>query len=372
MTRFLSARIGSLVTTALLLLASAAASAEDTRTNGDWVASLGERVTALDDEAEGTLGVHVHRLADDTRLDHRGERLWYLSSAVKVPVAIVLYQQVEDGALSLDDELTLEPSQRIDGAGDLLWVEPGQAYSLDNLMERMLIDSDNVATDMLIEAIGVDTLNDRLQQMTRQGFFGSSDFEPMTTLAEVRYGVYSEIHPDARDLDRDQLIEIASAPIGDERVAALVRALGVERDTLDTNDMTTAYKRYYDTRVNSATLQGYVNLLTALIRGELINDDHRERLFANLKIDTYDSYRLEAGLPRDVSFIQKTGTQHQRACHMGVIHPDEPDNAIVIAACIENMDEGAPAEALFQRLGEAITETMLPAGDDDGETDSAT
>lgn len=142
-------------------------------------------------------------------------------------------------------------------------------------------------------------------------------------------------------------------------MAALARTLEVERDALDTDDMTTAYQRYYDTRVNSATLKGYADLLAALVRGDLINDEHRERLFENLKIDRYDAYRLEAGLPDDVAFIQKTGTQHQRACHMGVIRPDEPDNAIAIAACVEDMDEGAPAEALFERLGEAITETML-------------
>ncbi|REC95478.1 serine hydrolase [Kushneria indalinina] len=371
MTRFLSARTGSFVTAGLLVLSSAALYAEDTRPEENWVKTLGERITTLDNEAEGTLGVHVHRLADDTSLDHKSDRLWYLSSAVKVPVAIVLLQQVEAGERSLDDELTLEASQRIDGAGELLWVEPGQAYSLDNLLERMLIDSDNVATDMLIEAIGVDTLNGQLQQMTRQGFFGSSDFEPLTTLAEVRYSVYGDIHPDARTLDREQLVEIASAPIGDERVAALARTLDVDREALNTDDMTTAFDRYYDTRVNSATLKGYADLLTALVRGELINEEHRELLFDNLKIDRYDGYRLEGGLPQDVSFIQKTGTQHQRACHMGVIRPDEPDNAIVIAACIEDMDEGAPAEALFKQIGEAITETMLAPDDDDDEDTAA-
>ncbi|GHC14989.1 hypothetical protein GCM10010082_01690 [Kushneria pakistanensis] len=364
MTHFLPVRTGVLVTAALLLLSSTAACADDipandTDTDGGWVQTLGKRIKTLDDDAEGTLGVHVHHLGEDKRLDHKGDRLWYLSSAVKVPVAIVLLQQVEDGELSLDDELTLEPSHRIDGAGDLLWVEPGQAYSLDNLLKRMLIDSDNVATDMLIETIGVETLNRRLQQMTSQGFFGSSDFEPLTTLAEVRYSVYGEMHSDARTLDREQLVEIASAPIGDERAAALARALEVDRDTLDTDDMTTAFDRYYDTRVNSATLKGYADLLTALVRGELINEEHRELLFDNLKIDRYDGYRLEGGLPQDVSFIQKTGTQHQRACHMGVIRPDAPDNAIVLAVCIEDMDEGNPAEALFEQLGEAITETLL-------------
>ncbi|WP_239495284.1 serine hydrolase [Salinicola halophilus] len=337
-----------------LLMLPLAADAQTT-----WETRLGERIATLDEEAAGELGVFIHRLEDDTTLGHKSDRLWYLSSAVKVPIAIVLLQQVENGELSLDDELTLEASDRIDGAGELLWIDPGASYSLDNLLERMLIDSDNVATDMLIRAIGEETLNERIADMTRRGFFRDGGFEPITTLAEVRYGVYGEIHPKARELDRETLIEVAAANIGPERVEALRRVLDVEADALETEDMTEAYSRYYDREVNSATLESYAGLLTALVRGELLDDAHRQLLYENLKLDTYDAYRLEGGLPREAAFIQKTGTQHRRACHMGVVEPTDPDRAIVITACTEAMDEAAPSEALLKRVGEAIAETML-------------
>ena len=48
----------------------------------------------------------------------------------------------------------------------------------------------------------------------------------------------------------------------------------------------------------------------------------------------YERYnRLEAGLPEDVPFIQKTGTQLERACHVGVIEPQDERRAIVVVTC---------------------------------------
>ena len=51
-----------------------------------------------------------------------------------------------------------------------------------------------------------------------------------------------------------------------------------------------------------------------------------------------DSLRLEAGLPEDVPFIQKTGTQLERACHVGVIEPQDERRAIVVVACANRND----------------------------------
>ena len=45
---------------------------------------------------------------------------------------------------------------------------------------------------------------------------------------------------------------------------------------------------------------------------------------------------------------------------MGVIEPqDNGRRGIVVATCAENLDENNEAGALFERLGRAITETML-------------
>ena len=89
-----------------------------------------------------------------------------------------------------------------------------------------------------------------------------------------------------------------------------------------------------------------------------------QRLLADLKFETYDAYRLEAGLPRTARFIHKTGTQLNRACHMGVINPqDGGRRAIIVATCAEGLDEQKQAGRAFEasRRDHAVGDGLLPA-----------
>ncbi|MBC7548562.1 MAG: serine hydrolase, partial [Polaromonas sp.] len=66
------------------------------------------------------------------------------------------------------------------------------------------------------------------------------------------------------------------------------------------------------------------------------------------------------GLPRSVPFIHKTGTQYQTACHVGVINPQNAGvDAIVVTTCAAGLDEQTEAGQVFERVGRAITQTVL-------------
>jgi beta-lactamase class A len=79
-----------------------------------------------------------------------------------------------------------------------------------------------------------------------------------------------------------------------------------------------------------------------------------------MKIDIFTNYRLQAGLPRSAKFIHKTGTQHRRACHSGVINPQNGGaDAIVVVTCAADLDEQREAGKVFERVGRAITKTVL-------------
>ena len=83
------------------------------------------------------------------------------------------------------------------------------------------------------------------------------------------------------------------------------------------------------------------------------------RLYELTGLNQYEAYRLEAGLAEDLPFIQKTGTQQGRACHVGVARPETPEQALIIIACAADLDENREAGALFERIGEAIQQTVL-------------
>lgn len=321
-----------------------------------WRNALEQDIRAIDAQSLGQLGVYVKHLGDGKTLAYEADRFWYLGSAVKVPIAIAVLQGVDQGEHRLDEEMTLQASDKVDGSGDLVWQDEGVAYSVRNLLNEMLIESDNTAANMLIRLVGEDRLNER----TRENM-GGTGFERITDFTQVRRDVYGELHPEARELPNIELVKLASAPFSKPRYEAVARVLNVSTAELNAESMEQAYARYYARNLNASTLEAYGTLLQKLVEGDLLSDASRDLLYKDMKLDRYDAYRLEAGLPEEAPFIQKTGTQLERACHVGVIDPlsEGQANTVIVVACAEDLDENKEAGAAFEQVGQAITRALL-------------
>ena len=313
-----------------------------------WAPELAQRIEAIDASTPGQLGVYVHDLHSGTEVEHAAARPWYLSSTVKVPVAIAVLQLADEGALSLDEELVLQESDFVDGAGDLLWQEPGVRYRLRTLLEKSLRNSDSTATDMLIRRIGVDALNQRIQDWVGDGF------GPLTTILQVRYDAYGRLHPKVADLTNMDMVRLKNAAAGRERLQALAVRVGVPASAFALDSIEAAFEEYYASGSNSATLRAFGTLLQRLVEGELLSPEHTRLLLGHMREITTGDRRIRAGLPDAVEFAQKTGTQVERACNVGVVHPRQPRHALVVAACMEQFGELANAEEAFRQLGEAL------------------
>ena len=325
---------------ALLLAASATAK--------NWEAPLRAEIERIDAATPGALGVYVLRLADGSELDVDAQRRWYLSSTIKVPVAIAVLEAVEAGRLSLSDDLELTSTDFVDGAGDLVWQKPGGRYSIASLLEKSLRHSDSVATDLLIRALGVDALNRRIAHWSGDGF------GPITTILQVRYDAYGELHPGVAKLSNLELIALKRAPAGEARAAALAKTLGVVRSDFAHPSIEAAFERYYARGRNSASLHAFGNLLRRLVAGELLNPEHTALLLRHMSAITTGTKRIQAGLPPGTAFAQKTGTQLERACNLGVIDPQDAARAVVVVACLERFGDIERAERALAALGRAI------------------
>ncbi len=323
-----------------------------------WSDALQQQIERIDKATPGQLGVYVKRLDNGETLAYQADRPWYLGSTTKLPIALAVLQQAEAGRLRLDQKVTLQETDKVDGSGNVVWQKSGTTYTVEALLKRMLMESDNTAANMLIRTVGEDTLNQRARQ-----YLGTQGFNRLTTFTAVRRDVYGELHPKARELTNIQLVQVAAQPNGPKRVDALLRTLSVPRSELSAKTMDEAYARYYAKQFNAAPLSAYGAMLEQMVTGKLVNPPHLQRLFADLKFETYDAYRLEAGLPRTARFIHKTGTQLNRACHMGVINPqDGARAAIVVATCAEELDEHGEAGRAFEQIGRAIAQNLLDGG----------
>lgn len=320
-----------------------------------WLNPLSAAIGEIDRGMPGRLGVYVRRLGEDAgSLDLGDGRSWYLSSTIKVPVAIAVLERVDAGSLSLDRELELGEGDFVDGAGDMLDHHPGERFSIATLLEKSLRDSDSTATDMLIREIGEVDLNRRIRDWVGRGF------GPITTILQVRYDAYGALHPGVARLSNMDLAGLRRAGDGEARLDALAELLGVERGDLDAESIEAVFGRYYEGGANSAPLEMFADLLELLVTGELLSPGSTGLVLGHMRAVSTGDRRIQAGLPAGTDFAQKTGTQIERACNLGVIDPERAERgATIVVACAEDYGDIAEAERAFQALGRALAEAGL-------------
>ncbi|MBM3725510.1 MAG: class A beta-lactamase [Acidobacteria bacterium] len=101
----------------------------------------------------GASAIHIET---GRRVSLRGGERFPMASTFKIPVAVELLRRVDAGDERLDRMITLAPEDLAPGSGTLsdLFNKPGVALSVRNLLELMLLISDNTATDILLREVG--------------------------------------------------------------------------------------------------------------------------------------------------------------------------------------------------------------------------
>jgi beta-lactamase class A len=98
-------------------------------------------------------------------LDLQGSQALPAASTIKVPILVAFLQQVDGGTLALNQTLALQETQIASGSGTLANDVIGTEYSALEVASRMIITSDNTATNMIIDALGgTEVLNQKFAE----------------------------------------------------------------------------------------------------------------------------------------------------------------------------------------------------------------
>ena len=135
------------------------------------------------------------------------------ASMIKVFILAKLMQDVHDEKISLDDKIELKSSDLTSGSGVVNGYKIGTQIEIRKLAELMIAESDNTATNMIIDKIGIDEinkyldengyydtqLNQKMMQVTRRGRLNSSSVEDLGTLFSRIYR-HECVNPELDDL----------------------------------------------------------------------------------------------------------------------------------------------------------------------------
>lgn len=110
-------------------------------------------------------GLYLKHLTTGEEVAVRADTSFNSQSVIKVAIMVRAFQLAEQGKLNLDERVTLTRELLRDGSGILQFSDLGISPTIRDLIQHMVITSDNLATDVLATRVGgIDALNAWLEQ----------------------------------------------------------------------------------------------------------------------------------------------------------------------------------------------------------------
>lgn len=119
-------------------------------------------VAQTERELGGRLAFALHDLRTGERQGHRAEERVPTASVIKLPILVHVALAAEQGQLDWGERIALTDAVKVPGTGVLKELGAGLALSLRDLCALMTALSDNTATNMLIDRVGIEAVNERL------------------------------------------------------------------------------------------------------------------------------------------------------------------------------------------------------------------
>lgn len=269
---------------------------------------LSDSVQALIEQHRGDVAVAVRHLDSDESYEWRAEDVFPTASLIKLAVMVTAYRQADAGRLRLDDPVILTEADKVPGSGILTeHFSPGTTISLRDAIRLMIVWSDNTATNLVLDRIGLEATAEAM---------GSLGF-PETRLHSKVYRRETSVFPER------------SARYG----------------------------------LGSTTARETVELLAALHRSEVATAAACAEMRSHLE-HCEDRGKLAGDLPRNIRFAHKTGAIANTRCDAGIL--ETPRGPVAICVLTTNNTDQSwsddnEAQVLCSRIGRIVFDHFSPA-----------
>jgi beta-lactamase class A len=143
----------------LLFLSSALAQSAAEKQQVLWQ-KLESTINDTDRSLDGVLGVAILDLTSGQKFLLRADEVFPQASSIKIAVLAELYRQAQSGKLKLNDFYTVQASDLVPDSDIMGGLTPGVTrITLHDLATMMMAVSDNSATNVLIDRVGMENVN---------------------------------------------------------------------------------------------------------------------------------------------------------------------------------------------------------------------
>jgi beta-lactamase class A len=161
-------------------------------TSNELKSKFESRLSTISSKVDGVVGYEMVDLTSGDRFAHLERETFPTASTIKLTLVYELFKQAEEGRIRLDETLALDRSKAVGGTGVL--VEMGTpVLSIRDYAVLMVTLSDNTATNVLIDRLGMDHVARRMQAL---GLNGTKLRRHMMDTAAARRGDENVSTPD--------------------------------------------------------------------------------------------------------------------------------------------------------------------------------
>lgn len=241
---------------------------------------LATRIQPLIDAHKGDVGVAIKNLSGDGQFFFRQDKPMATASLIKLPLMVATYQQIDAGKLDPSKLIELKQGDQVPGSGILSKeFSVGLRLSLFDAIRLMIKYSDNTATNLVSDQLGLRATADSMQALGLQ---------------------HTKLH------------------------SKVYRR--------DTSIFPQRSKRF---GLGSTSASDMVVLLELLHRKQIASEESCDAMIGHL-LTCNDSAKVPAGLPKGTKIAHKTGAVSRVRTDAGIIYGPGPDDAFAICVLTEN------------------------------------
>lgn len=127
--------------------------------------SLQQKIEAMAAQHRGKLALYAANLKTGDTVAIDADDPVPTASVIKLPILVEAMEQVKAGKHKLDDKINLQKNDIVQGSGILQFFDTPLAITLKDTLTFMIVESDNTATNLVIDQVGIKNVNDRIAQM---------------------------------------------------------------------------------------------------------------------------------------------------------------------------------------------------------------
>ncbi len=132
-------------------------------------ASVLEEIGTLAAGFSGTLGVWARSFDSGEVIEWQSNETFPAASTIKLPILYEVFRQAGEGRFGPADTRTLKADDQVGGSGILKDLTLGLVLTVKDLATLMIVISDNTATNMLIDLVGLGAVNASCERLGLSG-----------------------------------------------------------------------------------------------------------------------------------------------------------------------------------------------------------